>query len=187
VNIMTSRISNKVRQNAFKLLVEGFREHCMNDGGVIVNQQKKSAEEVAGDLQRRAEAEDKVSVARGALKGAILDREKVEAETAAVYHIVRQIVLAQFAGAPDILAKFGLAPPKPRKPRTVEEKLTTVQKSASTRVARHTMGPKQRLKITGDHPTPEGPQAPAPAPHTPATPPTPIAPLANGPPTGGGR
>jgi hypothetical protein len=59
-------------------------------------------------------------------------------------------VKATFGDQPDVLASFGLAPRKAATPLTVEEKTAAAAKRKATRDARHTMGPKQKLDITGD-------------------------------------
>src|SRR5258708_1989873 len=57
-------------------------------------------------------------------------------------------------GAVDLLADFGFAPAKPRKV-TVRSKVTAVDKTHATRVARHTMGKKQRKLVKGTVASPQ--------------------------------
>jgi hypothetical protein len=54
----------------------------------------------------------------------------------------------QFGMTSPTLADFGMTPRSPRK-RTAQEKVETAQKSAATRTARHTLGPRQKEKIHG--------------------------------------
>ncbi len=58
-------------------------------------------------------------------------------------------VRATFGNSPDALADFGLKPHKAPLSKSVETKTAAVQKSQATRVARHTMGAKQRKAIKG--------------------------------------
>jgi hypothetical protein len=58
-------------------------------------------------------------------------------------------VRATFGKQPDVLADFGLAPPKARTPRTAEQKAVAAAKRKATREARHTMGKKQRKVVKG--------------------------------------
>lgn len=51
-----------------------------------------------------------------------------------------------------ILEDFGFQPPKPTGPKTVKAKAASVARAASTRTARHTMGPKQKKAIKGTAP-----------------------------------
>jgi hypothetical protein len=54
-----------------------------------------------------------------------------------------------FAGSIDTLADFGLKAPKVRVPLTPDEKAAAVAKGKATRAARHTMGAKQKKKVSG--------------------------------------
>jgi hypothetical protein len=56
------------------------------------------------------------------------------------------------------LVDYGLTPKKPIK-RTVAAKAQTAEKSAATRVARHTLGPRQKAGIHGS--VPPAPQSPS--------------------------
>ncbi|HEX3771982.1 MAG TPA: hypothetical protein VHV30_13995 [Polyangiaceae bacterium] len=75
------------------------------------------------------------------------DRDK-QAQTGPVTRAYRRIVQGMFAQSPMVLADFGLTPPKVVT-KTVETKSAAVAKAKATRAARHTMGSKQRAKITG--------------------------------------
>jgi hypothetical protein len=96
-------------------------------------------------------------------------------------------VKAAFGSSPDVLADFGLAP-KARAQVTVDGKAVANAKRAATRAARHTMGSKQKLSITGVVPDvlvistkPSSPIVTAPAPAT--APSSPTAPATSGSPT----
>ncbi len=206
VNAMSGNINNKVRHELNKQVASGFRKHCAKNGGMVVNNEKKSAKEIDSDLRRRAGAEDAVTLARAALHGAVLERQKIEAETNAVFAAVRQTALIMAGNTPEILADFGLSPRKGRRSLSLEEKTAAVDKQLLTKKARHVMGRRQRLEIRAEATPavatePAAPPAPAPAAHPPApeaklppivvvvpptpiapaaTPPTPIAPVTNG-------
>ncbi|HEY4011926.1 MAG TPA: hypothetical protein VGM06_01200 [Polyangiaceae bacterium] len=92
-------------------------------------------------------------------------------------------VKAAFVGAPDVLADFGLQT-KARAPLTAEAKTAAVAKRKATRLARNTMGAKQKKAIKGTvtgivvtpvvtpppaESTPIGPSSPGPGGPTPAT------------------
>jgi hypothetical protein len=76
------------------------------------------------------------------------DQDK-RAQTDPVTKAVRRIVQGMFAQSPAILADFGLTPLKVAT-KSVETKSVAVAKAKATRVARHTMGSRQRAKITGE-------------------------------------
>lgn len=70
------------------------------------------------------------------------------AQTAVTVAAFRRMVQGMFSESPDTLAAFGLAPLKVAT-KSVETKAEAVAKSLATRAARHTMGSRQRAKITG--------------------------------------
>jgi hypothetical protein len=79
-----------------------------------------------------------------------------------------------FAGQIEALGDFGLTARKPRAPVAPAAKAVSVEKAKATRAARHTMGSKQKAKITGENPT--GAAVPVVSPAAPPLPATPIAP-----------
>jgi hypothetical protein len=58
-------------------------------------------------------------------------------------------VKATFGKQPDVLADFGLAPPKARALQTAEQKAVAAAKRKATRQARHTMGKVQKKDVKG--------------------------------------
>ena len=80
-------------------------------------------------------------------------------------------VKATFGNAPDVLADFGLAPRKARKPLTTEQKAAAAAKAKATRAARGTKGPVAIQDITGN--VIGVTVTPITAPVAPATPPAP--------------
>jgi hypothetical protein len=59
-------------------------------------------------------------------------------------------IKAGYGGQPDVLADFGIQPPKPRAPLTVEAKAAAAAKRKATRAARNTMGSKQKKGVKGN-------------------------------------
>ena len=62
----------------------------------------------------------------------------------------KRFILATFGDDPEILADFGLEPPKVPKPLSGEERVAATTKADATRKARGTAGKKQKLAIQGD-------------------------------------
>jgi hypothetical protein len=58
-------------------------------------------------------------------------------------------VKVTFGNQPDVLADFGLAPPKARTPLTAEQKAVAAAKRAATRTARATKGKVQKKAVKG--------------------------------------
>ena len=72
------------------------------------------------------------------------------AKADSLFHLLRGALIAQYGpNANAALEAFGMTAPKPRGPRTVKTKAAALEKNLATRAARHTMGPKQKSKITG--------------------------------------
>jgi hypothetical protein len=61
----------------------------------------------------------------------------------ALEHLVR----AQFGSASQALADFDLAPPKPRRKLTSDQKAAAAKKAKATRALRGTLGPRQKARI----------------------------------------
>jgi hypothetical protein len=182
----TSKTNKQTRLLADEKLRDGYTKHLAGAGNIVVASKDHTPADVQADIQARIDADNASEVARGAFHGAVADAAAVRQRTAAIVEAVKQLALIRFADQPEVLAEFGLKPKKPRRPRTVQEKLDAVQKNLNTRTARHTAGPRQRAKIKGGAtpplPTPEPtpvhaaptPLAPSPAPAAPVAPaPTP--------------
>src|SRR5579863_7544990 len=90
-----------------------------------------------------------VDAAEAATKAKIAaERAKAPSQLAVIRAFVA-IVKGTFGTAADVLADFGLAPPKARAPLTAEQKAVAVAKRAATREARHTMGTVQKKAVKG--------------------------------------
>jgi hypothetical protein len=142
-----------------------YVKHLAVAGNLVVASKTYTPADVQADIQAILDTENAAEVARGAFHGAVAEVRATRARVAALVHAVKQHALIRFADQPEVLAEFGLEAPKPRRKRTVEEKLAAVKAQGRTRAARHTMGPRQRAKVKGT-----APAAPATAP--PLTPPT---------------
>jgi hypothetical protein len=77
----------------------GCKKHCAKNGGMIINRVKLSANEISRALDRRAAVENQVTQARAALAGAVMERERVEAETQLVFDAVRSTAMTQFCSS----------------------------------------------------------------------------------------
>ena len=67
----------------------------------------------------------------------------------------RQAMSIQF-GSVDVLSDFGILPRKPRKALSGPEQVAKADKARATRLARHTMGKKQKRSIKGEVPQAAG-------------------------------
>jgi hypothetical protein len=81
---------------------------------------------------------------------------KIQAERAqapariAVIRAFETFIRGTFGVSADILADFGLAPPKARAPQSAEKKAAAAAKRKATRVLRNTLGKKAKMAIKSD-------------------------------------
>jgi hypothetical protein len=145
-----------------KKLLAGVHKDLTNQTFTI-NDKPCTAQDVVNVLQTRIDKALAVQTARAALKTAFKELRDERGSTSEFVSAFRTIVKGMFT-SPVTLADFGLTPRNSTK-RTLKTKVTAVAKTAATRKARGTTGPKAKAKIKGTVPT----DAPAVKP-TPTTP-----------------
>jgi len=170
-----------------KQLIAGANKHFPNGsqalqvGGAIF-----TVTALTQELQGFVDNRDAVEASKAATKTKI-EIERVQSPSQlALIRAFETVIRGTFGNSADVLADFGLAPPKASVTRTAEQKAVSAAKSAATRAARGTMGKNQKkvvkgsitakLVVTPVTPSPAStplaapaPTAPAPAPATPAT------------------
>ena len=100
-------------------------------------------------LQSFVDNRDAVEASKAATKAKI-ETERVQSPSQlALIRAFQTVVRGAFGNAADVLADFGLAPPKVRVTKTAEQKAVTAAKIAATRKARGTMGKNQKKAIKG--------------------------------------
>ena len=169
----TTTTTDPGKQNAAsraEALSEGTTKHFTNAGqqltigGVVY-----TVTQVTTNLQEIVDLRTATTNAQASAKAS------VAAETAKLPPLLLFLaayvayVKATFGNSPTVLADFGLATKKVRKPLTPAQKAATSAKAKATRAARGTKGPVAKLAITGNvigvTVTPiTAPAAPAPAP-----------------------
>lgn len=135
-----------------------------------------TAAELAALFQEQIVAANKVAAAKGAWLKAIQEEAAIKAKTANATIGLREQVRQIFHNDPEALADFGFTLRK-LTPLTPEAHVIAAAKRRATRAARGTMGPKQRLAITGAVPPTIVLTLAQPRPYQPPTPiPIPIPP-----------
>jgi hypothetical protein len=84
---------------------------------------------------------------------AIAARDDIAPQAKELRDHTRAAVKAALGRKNPELAKYGITPDKDTRPLTTAEETAKVAKAKATRAARHTMGKKQKLAITGEGPT----------------------------------
>jgi hypothetical protein len=145
---MGKRAKSEVADLAEKL-AEGTAKHFASVNQVTLPQGTFTMADLMSRLKRVGSLRSDVDAARATA------RDKVAAERAEMPALRTLMdayvtyVKATVGSAVD-LADFGLTPKKVPTPPTVEAKAAAAVKRASTRVARGTMGSKQKLKVKGN-------------------------------------
>jgi hypothetical protein len=128
------------------------------------------AKDLQQQLQAEVDAASTTQSAKTAWQQAVLAEEKVATQAALLRKALRAYLIGTYGAKSATVAEFGLAP----KEATVDvaTKALAIQKRAATRVARGTMGSKQKKGIKGTVPAASSSAA--------ASPPAPVVPAVNG-------
>jgi hypothetical protein len=129
-------------------------------------------DQITTKLQSVVTLRNNVNAARSSLKAAIAAEAAQMPDLRSFIAAYESYVKAAFGSSIEALDDFGVTR-KSRAPLTAEATMTAVAKRASTRAARHTMGPKQKLEVKGDVTSVTVTTNHAPAPMVPSSPPAP--------------
>jgi len=137
----TNRIASE------RKLQEGLEKQLGKSATVVLKGDKHKVSEILAILQERLDASEPVEKVKLAwITAAQKERRVLEGSNELVADLI-QYIKAVHGASPEALAEFGIVP-KPRR-LTAQERLETVQKAEATRVARGTMGRRQREKVKG--------------------------------------
>jgi hypothetical protein len=162
-----SKISRVSRDAADQKMIDGMNKHLSQLASLPVGNTSYTPAQIVQFYQDRLATSQAAVDATAQRTAAIKADVDKQADTRSTARAFRKIVSGMFAQSPDVLATFGLAPPKVPI-RSVDEKTSAVAKAKATRSARHTMGPRQKAKIHGSVPDPAGsPPSPEPTPTPP--------------------
>jgi hypothetical protein len=167
----TPRNNQAEQMTADQSLIAGLTKHAATLASLLIAGASVLTTDLVTMLQARIAAIQAAIAAHAALTAAVAAAHAEIAKTAALVSGARQALKIAFAGQATTLGDFGLTPPKARTPLTTEEKAAAIAKAQATRAARHTMGSKQKAKVTGSSPAP----APLPASTSTAAQPVPAA------------
>jgi hypothetical protein len=148
-------------------LIAGLEKHATTLPSLMFAGVAVPTTTIITTLQSRIDARMNTATNRATWQAVVQAETATIAQSKAMVSGTRQALKVMFAGQIEMLADFGLKPPKPRTPLTTEEKAAAKAKADATRAARHTMGPKQKAKITGTTVAPATPPAQEPVTATP--------------------
>ncbi len=106
--------------------------------------------ELTQSMQDFVNTRDAVEAAQAAAKAKVQTERSQSTSQIAIIRGFEAFVRATFGTKADVLADFGLAPPKAHAPMTAEQKAVAAAKRAATRKARGTAGKNQKKAIKGD-------------------------------------
>jgi len=177
----TNTTSRNTRLSQAEKLSDGMGKHENVITSLVIDGQPYAAKDIVAVLQEIITSETNAVTTRAEWRAAVAADKAERAKRKVFLSGLKQALRVAFGGQIDVLTDFGLAPRKPRKVLTPQEKAAAAAKAKATRAARHTMGAKQKAKIKGTEPQGANPPAATP-PAPPATPAAPPSPPANEPP-----
>ena len=147
-----SRKSKTSRVAAERQLIVGLQKHLPKGASFTVAGKKHTLSQVVSILQARLDATHSVSAAREAWLNAVTAESETLSGTDQVLEAVRGTLLITVDPSQVPLSEFGIAARKPRAALTTQAQGDRIAKCKATRVARHTMGKKEKAKIKGTVP-----------------------------------
>ena len=145
----TPKASRSSRTVANQKLADGFQKHQALLTQLFILGEPLTAAQLVTSIEEIVAVADRAVTARAAWLAAVKEDLATRKGRGAFLGAVRAALLAAFKDQVDILADFGLTA-RAVPVLTPEEKQAAVAKAKATRVARHTMGKKQRAAITGE-------------------------------------
>ncbi|MDP8999056.1 MAG: hypothetical protein M3O46_02985 [Myxococcota bacterium] len=139
--------------------IVGVQKYFATTPTIVLDGKPTTPKDVIATLQGAIDSIDTAAVAEKAFHDAVSAQHAAIAKGNAVLKLLKMLVQNQLGGAEGVLGDFGFQIPKRKTPNEAT-KAAAVAKRAATRDARHTMGKRQKAKVTGK------------APAAPATPPT---------------
>jgi hypothetical protein len=153
------KLSHVQQQAADQALINGLTKHEQTLSSFLVGSTSTTTSIVA-TLQARITAANTAQSTRATWQAAVKANANERASTETLVSGVKQTLLVIFGGSIDTLADFGLKARKARTPLTPEQQITATAKARATRAARHTMGSKQKKKVSGTITTIVAPASP---------------------------
>ena len=153
-----------VRSDRNRKAIAGVRSQFGSTKAVVLDGVSYAPDDIVKALQGSIDAADATTAITAQFHKTV-DAERAATATAdAVYAGLKTYVTSQFKASPDTMAEFGISLPSRQAPDAATA-AAAVEKRQATRVARHTMGKRQKANVKGTVTTPE--TAPAPTPVTP--------------------
>ncbi len=147
----TPNVPNKTTALARnKKISEGVDKHFSKVKSLTVGGDEYTPKSLLAVLTAEDDASLAVDSTRAQLGAQVVTHRSAKVTAAALRSALKVYILGTYGKkAVQMLGDFGMSAPKAPGARTVDEKSKAVAKNLATRAARHTMGKKQKLSITG--------------------------------------
>jgi hypothetical protein len=150
VSVMSETKSKNSRATQVKQLILGIGKHYPDGSQSIpVGGATFTVTALTQLMQDFVDQRAAVETAKAAVQAKVGTERSRAPSQLAVIRAFETIVRGTFGNSADVLADFGLAPPKARVPMTAEQKAVAAVKREATRAARHTMGKNQKKAVKG--------------------------------------
>ena len=147
-----------------KKAIEGVDKHFAKVKTMTIAGVTHTPKDLKAALQAEVDAIQVVDASRAQLAEQVAAGRTALSKGRALRTALRTYVLGTYGTeAVAMLQDFGMSPPKPRGRASVATKAEALVKSKATREARHTMGSKKKLAISGAPASTAQAETPAPA------------------------
>jgi hypothetical protein len=147
---MTTTKGNAQQADLAKQLIAGTQKHLANAGQLTFAGGVFTPAQVEAQLQALATLRADVQTAKATVQAKVTTERAQLPALRAFLLAFADLVRAQFAAQPDVLADFGLKPKKARTPMTAAQRTAANAKRAATRKARGPIGTRKRAAVKGD-------------------------------------
>ncbi len=160
---MSQPMTKTTRQSRLRKILFGLGKRFPNLTTVMLGGVSYPMADLKSLIQGDLDVMTATAQAKADYRAQVQVERNTHAKVNPVLRLLRNFVIAYFGDTQDASAAlddFGYSPRRSSK-KTLEVKVEAVGKSKATRVARHTLGKKQKAKVKGVVPSPQ-PAAPAP-------------------------
>jgi hypothetical protein len=140
------KLSRPSKRDALRLVIGGLAKHFSPTTTFVVNGVPTTVSDLTKLFQSIVDALDSAQKAKADFAAKVKAAMDASASSRPVFQAVKDNVLVQLGHDLAALGDFGFKPRK-RAKTTVATKDGAVKKAKATKTARHTLGPKARLKV----------------------------------------
>jgi hypothetical protein len=143
------RTSKPMQQAMDQKFIVAFNKYFGKKTKITVSETEYTPEQITQLVQSRVDTQTDVETLRGNYSQAVVKAKVTLAQSKPAYDDIKQAVLFTYGRNPAVLSEFGLTAKKQAGAKDVATKQAAIIQAKATRVARHTMGSRQKQKIKG--------------------------------------